>query len=332
MTPPDDRDRGGEDLFEDLDKYFAPIDEVDWPEGGESVTLPESAEESVTLPESAEEDVVIDLREPVPESVQPPAAESSLSQVAAGPSGAADVVALASGGDAGDAGGSPGREQPHGDVGRGLATPPRGARRRRRCAGEPHSTVDGRRRSRGAAPGVRPVPGGGDGGRRQGRVGPGQGRARRARGRASRQPDAGRPEEGTAGVRRSAPCPEGRKRKSSSWPRRGPTSHIRPRSRRRRIAWPRASGRPASIRWRARRSRAAPPPRYPAPTSSGRRAGTTPTTSVRSSRSPPPASPRAPIRSASGPWEARPGRSPPRTRSWATRCRRGRPSGISPPR
>ncbi len=112
MTPPDDRDRGGEDLFEDLDKYFAPIDEVDWPEGGESATLPEGAEETITLPESAEEDVVIDLREPVPESVQPPAAESSLSQVAAGPSGTADVVALASGGDAGDAGGSQGREEP----------------------------------------------------------------------------------------------------------------------------------------------------------------------------------------------------------------------------
>jgi phosphatidate cytidylyltransferase len=59
----------------------------------------------VILPESPQEDVVIDLRDPVPESAQRPAAESSRTQIAAGPSGVADVVALASGGDAGDGGG-----------------------------------------------------------------------------------------------------------------------------------------------------------------------------------------------------------------------------------
>src|SRR5438034_8314293 len=106
MGSPDDRDRGGEDLFEDLDKFFAPIDEVEWPEGEEGA-------ERVALPESHEEEVVIDLGETVPESVQPPAAESSMRPIVPGRAGAGDAVAFASGGDAGDAGGpSEGREQP----------------------------------------------------------------------------------------------------------------------------------------------------------------------------------------------------------------------------
>jgi phosphatidate cytidylyltransferase len=110
MAPPDEGDRGGEDLFEDLDKYFAPIEDVDWPEGAEGTEPPEH----VTLPESQEEEVVIDLRDPVVESAQPPAAESSLGQIAAGSSGSADVLALAASGEGGDAGGSGsgGREQP----------------------------------------------------------------------------------------------------------------------------------------------------------------------------------------------------------------------------
>ena len=102
MAPPDDRDRGGEDLFEDLDKYFAPIDEVDWP----------AAEDA---PSADPDDVVVDLRDPVPSSGVPAPAEASLTQVAAGTSGTADMIVSASTGDGGDQGGQPdpgGREQP----------------------------------------------------------------------------------------------------------------------------------------------------------------------------------------------------------------------------
>jgi phosphatidate cytidylyltransferase len=91
MAPPDDRDRGGEDLFEDLDKYFAPIEDADWP----------AAEDA---PPADPDDVVIDLRDSVPSSGVPAPAEASLTQVAAGTSGAADMVASASTGDGGDRG------------------------------------------------------------------------------------------------------------------------------------------------------------------------------------------------------------------------------------
>src|SRR2546428_13390532 len=94
MAPPDDRDRGGEDLFEDLDKYFAPIDEVDWP----------AAEDA---PSADPDDVVVDLRDPVPSSGVPAPAEASLTQVAAGTSGTADMIVSAPTGDGGDQGAQP---------------------------------------------------------------------------------------------------------------------------------------------------------------------------------------------------------------------------------
>ena len=40
--PEDEEKTEGEDLFEDLDKFFAPIQDVDWPESSEPAT-PEAA-------------------------------------------------------------------------------------------------------------------------------------------------------------------------------------------------------------------------------------------------------------------------------------------------
>src|SRR5262245_20518080 len=97
MAPPDERDRGGEDLFEDLDKFFEPIDEG-WPDETPAAPTPGA-------PPEAGEDVVIDLRDPAPELNVPESAEASLTQVGAGGGvGGADLLASASGGDSGDAG------------------------------------------------------------------------------------------------------------------------------------------------------------------------------------------------------------------------------------
>jgi phosphatidate cytidylyltransferase len=97
MAPPDERDRGGEDLFEDLDKFFEPIDEG-WPD-----EAPAAAEPGA--PPAAGDDEVIDLRDPAPEQSLPAPAEASLTQVGAGGAvGGPDLLASASGGDSGDAG------------------------------------------------------------------------------------------------------------------------------------------------------------------------------------------------------------------------------------
>jgi phosphatidate cytidylyltransferase len=91
MAGPDDR--GGEDLFEDLDQYFAPIDEVDWPADDPSRAV--AADPEIVLPGAPEEDVVIDLREPTPE----PAAAVSPGMGASGPAaGAPDMGPRASAG------------------------------------------------------------------------------------------------------------------------------------------------------------------------------------------------------------------------------------------
>jgi phosphatidate cytidylyltransferase len=97
MAPPDERDRGGEDLFEDLDKFFEPIDEG-WPDEAPAAVGPEA-------PPAAGDDQVIDLRDPAPEQSMPAPAETSLTQVGAGAAvGGPDLLASASGGDSGDAG------------------------------------------------------------------------------------------------------------------------------------------------------------------------------------------------------------------------------------
>ena len=99
MAGPDDR--GGEDLFEDLDRYFAPIEEVDWPAdepGPGAAPSGETAPPDIVLPAAAEEEVVIDLREtaPAPE----PAAAVPSGLAATGPAAAApDVRPRASAGD-----------------------------------------------------------------------------------------------------------------------------------------------------------------------------------------------------------------------------------------
>ncbi|HYC07004.1 MAG TPA: hypothetical protein VEG29_03685, partial [Candidatus Binatia bacterium] len=92
MAGPDDR--GGEDLFEDLDRYFAPIDEVDWPadEASPAEAAPASGAPGpeVVLPATPEDDVVIDLRqaEPAPQ----PAAAVSPGMAASVPAAAAPDV------------------------------------------------------------------------------------------------------------------------------------------------------------------------------------------------------------------------------------------------
>src|SRR5438034_11740273 len=97
MAPPDERDRGGEDLFEDLDKFFEPIDEG-WPDEAPAAAGPGA-------PPAAGDDVVVDLRDPAPEQSLPAPAEASLTQVGAGGAvGGSDLLASASGGDSGDAG------------------------------------------------------------------------------------------------------------------------------------------------------------------------------------------------------------------------------------
>src|SRR5689334_13952976 len=106
MAPPDERDRGGEDLFEDLDKFFEPIDEG-WPDEAPAVAAP-------APPSAAADDTVIDLRDPAPEVNLPEAAEASLTQVGAGGTGVPDMLASAAGGDSGDPGPS--------DTGQGEAT------------------------------------------------------------------------------------------------------------------------------------------------------------------------------------------------------------------
>ena len=48
MADEEGRERRGEDLFEDLDKFFAPIQDVDWPEPSEEEA---AAPESEAAPE-----------------------------------------------------------------------------------------------------------------------------------------------------------------------------------------------------------------------------------------------------------------------------------------
>jgi phosphatidate cytidylyltransferase len=66
--PPNEKDRGGdEDLFEDLDQFFAPLDEGDWPEEDEArpAAKGEGAEASRPAPDDAgrAEDVETDLQD-----------------------------------------------------------------------------------------------------------------------------------------------------------------------------------------------------------------------------------------------------------------------------
>ena len=61
MAPPDERDRGGEDLFEDLDKFFEPIDEVGWPD--EAPAAGTAAEPPAAAP-PADDGLIIDLQDP----------------------------------------------------------------------------------------------------------------------------------------------------------------------------------------------------------------------------------------------------------------------------
>jgi phosphatidate cytidylyltransferase len=56
-VPDDERD--GDDLFEDLDKFFAPIKEVDWDEPEETAPAAEVEEEHVTVRGEAEEVVTV---------------------------------------------------------------------------------------------------------------------------------------------------------------------------------------------------------------------------------------------------------------------------------
>ena len=88
MAGPDDR--GGEDLFEDLDRYFAPIDDVDWPaDDAGAAAAPQAPAapppaapppEVVLPPATAPDDSDNDLREPAPE----PAAAVSPGMTAGG--------------------------------------------------------------------------------------------------------------------------------------------------------------------------------------------------------------------------------------------------------
>jgi phosphatidate cytidylyltransferase len=117
MAPPDERDRGGEDLFEDLDKFFEPIDEVGWPDEAPAST--EATPEPPAATPPADDGLIIDLTDPEPEESLPAPAEASLTQVgAAGTPGAPDLLA-SSGGDSGDRGDSP--EQGQGESTREMS-------------------------------------------------------------------------------------------------------------------------------------------------------------------------------------------------------------------
>jgi phosphatidate cytidylyltransferase len=52
--PPEERDRRDEDLFEDLDDFFAPLEDTGWPEGAEGTEVPEGSE-GVAPPEDVGE-------------------------------------------------------------------------------------------------------------------------------------------------------------------------------------------------------------------------------------------------------------------------------------
>jgi hypothetical protein len=56
----DDKRDGSDDLFEDLDKFFAPIQDVDWPEPDEPASAPASP------PPPAEEHVAVHVEPPAP--------------------------------------------------------------------------------------------------------------------------------------------------------------------------------------------------------------------------------------------------------------------------
>jgi phosphatidate cytidylyltransferase len=67
--PPEKRDRRDEDLFEDLDDFFAPLEDTGWPEGAEGSEVPEASEAAATEAEDTGEgtgaledwDVAIDV-------------------------------------------------------------------------------------------------------------------------------------------------------------------------------------------------------------------------------------------------------------------------------
>jgi phosphatidate cytidylyltransferase len=67
--PPEKRDRRDEDLFEDLDDFFAPLEDTGWPEGAEGSEVPEASEAAATEAEESGEgtgaledwDVAIDV-------------------------------------------------------------------------------------------------------------------------------------------------------------------------------------------------------------------------------------------------------------------------------
>jgi phosphatidate cytidylyltransferase len=104
MAPPDERDRGGEDLFEDLDKFFEPIDEG-WPDEAPAEAGSDAPATVGSDAPPVVDDMVIDLRDPAPERSLPAPAEASLTQVGAGGTvGGPDLLASASGGDSGDDG------------------------------------------------------------------------------------------------------------------------------------------------------------------------------------------------------------------------------------
>ena len=65
---------GREDLFEDLDKFFAPIQDVDWPETVEP-TEGEAAAPTAPGPEPSSSEGLFGEREPEPAAAEPPAEE-----------------------------------------------------------------------------------------------------------------------------------------------------------------------------------------------------------------------------------------------------------------
>jgi phosphatidate cytidylyltransferase len=83
------RKEGGEDLFEDLDKFFAPIQDVDWPETSEPLARPASGPPEPAEPERPTEEVeepirIEDLEEEEPAG-EPMAGQEDLFEEPEGP-------------------------------------------------------------------------------------------------------------------------------------------------------------------------------------------------------------------------------------------------------
>ena len=179
MAPPDERDRGGEDLFEDLDKFFEPIDEG-WPDEAAAHgrhRTGRAARGRATTSSSTSANRVASRacpRRPRRASTQVGAGGAAGGVASCWPPRRAAIPATP------DAvRDRPGRGHP-GDERRGLAAPPRGARRGRRVH-LPDRPEPGRRPDvvLGEAPDeTATFPREDGGGRRPGDVGTGRGRAR----------------------------------------------------------------------------------------------------------------------------------------------------------